>query len=180
MRYIVCLVSLFLSLITIAQTSNLEKIRSYREKNEPAIYNDFISFLKIPNVATDTANLRKNADFLTQLMNSKGIERVQLLEADSKNIPPVVYGEMNVSGATKTIIFYAHYDGQPVNSSLWAKGLNPFQPQLVNGRIEENASIQASANFPLGNDWRIYARGASDDKAGVIAILTAFSAIKES
>ena len=35
-------------------------------------------------------------------------------------------------------------------------------------------------NFPLSDDWRIYARGASDDKGGVMAILTAFSAIKES
>jgi len=180
MRYLLPVVSLFFSLVNIAQTPDLEKIRIYREKNEPAIYNDFISFLKIPNVATDTANIRKNADFLTQLMNSKGIERVQLLDADSKNIPPVVYGEINVSGAAKTIIFYAHYDGQPVNSLLWAKGLNPFQPQLVNGSIEENASIQTLPNFPLDHDWRIYARGASDDKAGVIAILTAFSAIKES
>lgn len=180
MRYLPCFVSLFLSLITIAQTSNLEKIRSYRERNEPAIYNDFISFLKIPNVATDTANIGKNADFLLQLMNSKGIEHVQLLEPDGKNIPPVVYGEANAPGATKTIIFYAHYDGQPVNPSLWAKGLNPFQPQLLNGRVDENASIQTPANFPLNDDWRIYARGASDDKGGVMAILTAFMAIKES
>src|SRR5689334_10990412 len=111
MRYLLCCIPLFLSLTTIAQTSNLEKIRSYREKNEPAIYNDFISLLKIPNVATDTANIRRNADFLLQLMNSKGIEHTQLLEADGKNlpagrqgIPPVVYGEMNVPGAEKTII----------------------------------------------------------------------------
>ena len=142
MRYIPCFVSLFLSLITIAQTSNLEKIRSYREKNEPAIYKDFISFLNIPNVATDTANISKNADFLLQLMSSKGIEKLQLLEADDKNIPPVVYGEVNVPGAAKTIIFYAHYDGQPVNPSLWAKGLNPFQPQLLNGRIDEKAQFR--------------------------------------
>jgi acetylornithine deacetylase/succinyl-diaminopimelate desuccinylase-like protein len=58
--------------------------------------------------------------------------------------------------------------------------LHPFQPQLVNGRIDEEGSIQASANFPLSQDWRIYARGASDDKGGVMAILSAFSAIKES
>jgi len=180
MRYILCFISSLLSLITIAQTSNVEKIRSYREKNEPDIYNDFISFLKIPNVATDTANIRKNADFLLQLMSSKGIGDVRLLEADDRNVPPVVYGEVNVPGASKTIIFYAHYDGQPVNPSLWTKGLNPFQPQLVSGRIDENGSIQGSANFPLSDDWRIYARGASDDKGGVMAILAAFTAIKES
>jgi len=180
MRYLLCFGSTFFSLIALAQNSNLEKIRSYREKNEPAIYNDFISFLKIPNVATDTPNIRKNADFLLQLMRSKGIEDVRLLEATDKGVPPVVYGEVKVAGAAKTIIFYAHYDGQPVNPSLWAKGLSPFHPQLLNGRIDGNASIEPSSNFPLGNDWRIYARGASDDKGGVIAILTAFTAIKGS
>src|SRR5689334_16292042 len=142
MRYLLCLISLNFSLIAIAQNSDLEKIRFYREKNGPVIYNEIISFLEIPNVATDTANIRKNADFLFTLMNAKGIENVRLLEADGKDLPagrqgtpPVVYGEVNVPGAARTIIFYAHYDGQPVNPSLWAKGLSPFQPQLVNGRI---------------------------------------------
>src|SRR4030095_4254434 len=125
MRYLLCFVSAFFSLIAIAQISDLEKIRSYRARNERVIYNDFISFLKIPNVATDTANIRKNADFLLQLMTSKGIGGARLLEADDKNVPPVVYGEVNVPGASKTVIFYAHYDGQPVNPSLWTKGLNP-------------------------------------------------------
>ncbi len=180
MRYLICIVSCFISFITIAQTSDLEKIRSYREKNEEAIYNDFISFLKIPNVATDTANIGKNADFLLQLMNVKGISNVQLLEADERNVPPVVYGEVNVSGANRTIVFYAHYDGQPVNAALWSKGLGPFQPQLLDGRADENASIQASLSFPLNDNWRIYARGASDDKGGVMAILAAFTAVKES
>lgn len=187
MRHTLFLLFFLHSLFAIAQTSDLEQIRSYRIKNEPAIYNDFISFLEIPNVATDTENIRKNADFLFQLMNKKGIEHVQLLEADDKNlpagsqsVPPVVYGEVNVRGAINTIVFYAHYDGQPVNASLWAKGLNPFQPQLLNGRIDDNASVKSVNNFPLNDEWRIYARGSSDDKGGVIAILSAFSAIRES
>ena len=113
-------------------------------------------------------------------MSSKGINKLQFLEADDKNIPPVVYGEVNVPGAAKTIIFYAHYDGQPVNPSLWAKGLHPFHPQLLNGRLDENGNNSIACNFPLSDDWRIYARGASDDKGGVMAILNAFSAIKQS
>ncbi|HEY1871088.1 MAG TPA: M20/M25/M40 family metallo-hydrolase, partial [Chitinophagaceae bacterium] len=179
MRYFIVLFFFFLSLTAFTQNSNLEKIHSFRQKNESAIYKDFISFLKIPNVATDTVNIEKNADFLLRLMSTKGIEHVQLLEADDKNVPPVVYGEIN-SGASKTIIFYAHYDGQPVNASLWAKGLSPFQPQLLNGRIDENATIQSTVNFPVNEDWRIYARSSSDDKVGVMAILSAFSAIKGS
>ena len=180
MRYLLCFLTTFLSLVGVAQMSDLEKVRSYREKNERTIYNDFISFLNIPNVATDTANIRKNADFLLQVMRSKGVEHLQLLEANDKDVPPVVYGEVNVAGAKKTIIFYAHYDGQPVNPLLWAKGLSPFQSQLLDGRFDEDGTIQPSPNFPLGDKWRIYARGSSDDKGGVMAILTAFAAIKGS
>src|SRR6266487_4335955 len=102
MRCIILFISFLISQNIFAQTAGLEKIRSYRLTNESFIYNDFISFLKIPNVATDTANIRKNADFLLQLMNAKGIDHVQLLEADEKNVPPVVYGEVKAPGANKT------------------------------------------------------------------------------
>ena len=162
----------------LAQT-DIEKIRSYHVKNEASIYNNFISFLQIPNVATDTVNIRKNADFLVQMMNRNGISNVQLLEANDKYVPPVVYGEVIVPGANKTVVFYAHYDGQPVNAATWGKGLHPFKPQLLNGRFDEGATNQ-SPSFPMNDDWRIYARGASDDKGGVLAILNAFMAIKES
>ncbi|HET9825598.1 MAG TPA: M20/M25/M40 family metallo-hydrolase [Chitinophagaceae bacterium] len=180
MRFAIVGISSLLCIASIAQSSDLEKIRSYRHQHEFSIYNDFISFLKIPNVATDTGNIRRNADFLSQWMTVKGIGEVQLLEADEKNVPPAVYGEVKVPGANKTVVFYAHYDGQPVNASLWSKGLHPFDPQLVNGRIDENASIQQLIHYPLDEDWRIYARSASDDKGGVIAILTAFAAARES
>jgi len=181
MRYFFFFVFLVTSSALTAQ-DNLDKIHSYQAKNESEILTGFFSFLQIPNVATDTANIGKNANWLVQQMNAKGIKNVSLLSIDEKNVPPVVYGEVNVQGAVKTIIFYAHYDGQPVNPALWAKGLHPFQPQLTNGKIEDSAAVQSlsAANFPISDDWRIYARGASDDKAGVMAILTAVDAINHS
>jgi len=90
-----------------------------------------------------------------------------------------VYGEANVPGAGKTVIFYAHYDGQPVNPALWAKGLNPFQPQLLNGRVDEDASIQTYVNFPLNDDWRIYARGLRMIKVESWRYLWLLAAIKD-
>jgi acetylornithine deacetylase/succinyl-diaminopimelate desuccinylase-like protein len=173
---------LIISIHSFPQTTSLDKIRLYHSENEKKILNDFFSFLQIPNVATDTVNVGKNANWLAQQMNEKGIENVSLLSVDEKNVPPVVYGEINIPAATRTIIFYAHYDGQPVNPALWAKGLHPFQPQLLNGKIEDGASVQSlsSADFPLNDDWRIYARGASDDKAGVMAILAAIDCIRHS
>jgi len=178
MRVIFFAVSFLFDSVLFAQT-DIDRIRSHHLKNESSIYNNFISFLQIPNVATDTTNIRRNADFLVQMMNTIGINKVQLLEANQKYVPPVVYGEVNVAGASKTVVFYAHYDGQPVNPAIWANGLHPFKPQLLNGRFDENASAQ-TPSFPLNEDWRIYARGSSDDKGGVMAILNAFTAIKES
>jgi acetylornithine deacetylase/succinyl-diaminopimelate desuccinylase-like protein len=182
MRCIAIIFFVFLSFRAFSQPEALEQVRSYRLKNESKIINDFISFLAIPNVATDTLNIRKNADFLVQFMNAKSITHVQLLEADGTHVPPVVYGEVNVPGATKTVVFYAHYDGQPVNPDVWAKGLHPFQPKLLTGRIDENAIFQtiADVKFPLPDNWRIYARGSSDDKSGIVAIVNAFDAIKQS
>src|SRR5215217_2451776 len=133
--------ALFIFIQLFSQTP-LDKIRSYRTEHEKDIISDFVSFLQIPNVATDTANIGKNAEFLVRLMQAKGITNVSLLQADEKKFPPVVFGEVNTPGATKTVIFYAHYDGQPVNPSLWSKGLHPFQPQLLNGRADEKAVIQ--------------------------------------
>jgi len=178
MRIFFFTVSFLLTSILFAQT-DLEKVQSYHRGAEPGIYRIFIDFLKIPNVATDTMNIRKNADFLVRLMKGEYISNVRLLQADEENVPPVVYGEVKAPNASKTIIFYAHYDGQPVNATTWAKGLHPFLPQLLNGRFDEGATIQ-SPNFPLKDNWRIYARGASDDKDGVMAILNAFIAINNS
>jgi len=167
-----------ISLNAFSQTP-VDKIRLYRAQNERAILADFFSFLQIPNVATDQANIGKNAAWISEQMKAKGIKNVSLLTIEENNVPPVVYGEMNSPSATKTIIFYAHYDGQPVNPAVWAKGLHPFEPRLLDGKIEQGASFQSldSSSFPLNKDWRIYARGASDDKAGVMAILTAIDAI---
>jgi len=75
--------------------------------------------------------------------------------------PAVVYGRIDVSGAKHTIVFYAHYDGQPVTPSEWTV-TPPFTPLIkdVNG------------------EQRIYARGAGDDKAAIFAQLTALDALR--
>ena len=66
MRFALFAASFLFTSGLLAQT-DVENIRSYRLKNEAAIYNDFISFLQIPNVATDTVNIRKNASSLSRI-----------------------------------------------------------------------------------------------------------------
>lgn len=164
-----------------AQPPYVLKIREYRTDNEKEIFNEFISLLSIPNVAADTANLQKNAAFIMEMMRKRGIQQVQLLSPTTAGAAPSVYGEVLVPDTKQTLIFYAHYDGQPVNPSQWASGLDPFEPQLVDGVIGAGGkAIDIAAGSKLDPEWRIYCRGASDDKAGVMAILSAYDALIKS
>jgi acetylornithine deacetylase/succinyl-diaminopimelate desuccinylase-like protein len=115
------------------------------------------------------------------MMQKRGIQNIQLLNATTQGVPPAVFGEVIVPGAKQTLIFYAHYDGQPVNPAQWAKDLEPFKPKLFSAAIDKaGTNISFPADGTYNPDWRIYARGASDDKAGVTAILNAYDAIKKS
>jgi len=164
-----------------AQSPEVLSIRKQVLQNSGNILTEYSQFLSLPNVAADPVNLQKNADFIMEMMNQRGIKNVQLLKAGTDQAPPAVYGEVMVPGATQTLIFYAHYDGQPVNPSQWAKGLDPFKPALFTNAIQNGGSpIPFPADGKFGRDWRIYARGASDDKAGVAAILNAYDALIKS
>ena len=178
--YIMLLFSSICQLVS-AQSPEVVTIKNFSEKNAGSILNEFSQFLSIPNIAADAAGQQKNAAFIMAMMNKRGIEKVQLLNTTTVGAPPVVYGEVMVPGAKQTLIFYAHYDGQPVNPAQWAKGLEPFNPILFTNAIDKNGiGIPFPTDEKYNNDWRIYARSASDDKAGIDAILNAYTAINKS
>jgi acetylornithine deacetylase/succinyl-diaminopimelate desuccinylase-like protein len=170
----------FFCAVLFAQSPETLRIRAVAEENRISWFKEFISFLSIPNTAVHPAGLQQSAQFIQQMMKNRGISNTQLLSLPDTNVPAAVYGEVNTPGATSTITFYAHYDGQPVDSTQWAKGLQPFSPVLMSDAIEKDGKklpMPAGGNF--GADWRLYARGASDDKGGVMAILNAYAALKK-
>jgi acetylornithine deacetylase/succinyl-diaminopimelate desuccinylase-like protein len=174
------LICLFNQLVS-AQSSETLTIRKYSKENAANIIKEFTELLALPNVAADPAGQQKTAAFIMTMMNKRGIQKVQLLHASTPGVPPSVYGEVMVPGAKQTLIFYAHYDGQPVNPAQWAKGLEPFQPKLFSGAIDKTGNhLSFPADNNYNHDWRIYARGASDDKGGVDAILNAYDAVTKS
>ncbi len=170
---------LALALLTIssplaAQEALARRVDAYVAAHQGEIVRELVEFLSIPNVATDTANIRRNARALMQMMERRGI-RTRLLETGG---PPMVYGELPARGARTTLLFYAHYDGQPVNPAQWV-GHHPFEPVLRDGRLEDGARI---ISFPpegrYDRDWRIYARSASDDKSPIVALLAALDVLR--
>lgn len=161
----------------LAQTAQ-DKVREYRRANEHKILNEYLALLAIPNVASDNPNIRKNAEFIAAMMKQRGLEP-RLLEGPTPNTPPAVYAEWKVPGAQRTLLLYAHYDGQPTDPKQWT-GTHPWKPVFRHAAIEAGGQIVPAPPAPeaFNNDWRIYARSASDDKAGVMAILNAFAALK--
>ena len=135
-----------------------EAAHRYTAAHRPELQQQFSDFLTIPNVAADPAGLERNADLLVAQLKQRGVE-AQLLTLTGS--PSVVYGKLDTPGATHTIVFYAHYDGQPVTPAEWTV-TPPFKPLVreVNG------------------ESRIYARGAGDDKAAIFAQLTALDALR--
>src|SRR5207237_2769661 len=113
--------------------------RHYRRAHERQIIDEFTRLLAIPNVASDAPNIRRNAEFIFEMMQRRGLTP-QLLEAKSKNTPPAVYGEWKVAGATHSIILYAHYDGQPVDPKQWTAS-PPFQPTWRSAAMDAGGQI---------------------------------------
>jgi acetylornithine deacetylase/succinyl-diaminopimelate desuccinylase-like protein len=138
---------------TPAQAAN-----QYTTAHRSPLTQSFSSFLSIPNVAADPDGLHRNAGLLIHELQRRNVD-ARLLEIP--DAPPVVYGRIDTPGAKHTIVFYAHYDGQPVTPSEWDIP-TPFTPTLRT----------------VDGEQRIYARSAGDDKAAIFAQLTALEALR--
>ncbi len=138
----------FTALLTAQATC---QVRTYTAAHREEILKSFEELVAIPNVAADPAGLNRNAEYIAAALRKRGV-KTQLLEVSGA--PKVVFGEIAVPGATHSLTFYAHYDGQPVEPAKWKTA--PFTPTLIGDRL--------------------YGRSTSDDKAPIQAILSALDA----
>jgi len=159
-----CSSFLLLTAVALGQTNPASMAaRGWRQAHERAIIDEYFQLLSVPNLSSDPVNIRRNADLIVAMLQKRGVD-ARLVEAPDVN--PVVFGEIRVPGATRTLVFYAHYDGQPLDPKEWASP--PFSPVLQRDGV--TIPLPAAKFDP---ESRIYARSASDDKAPIIAMLVA-------
>jgi acetylornithine deacetylase/succinyl-diaminopimelate desuccinylase-like protein len=140
---------------------------------------EFLEFLSIPDVADRPADIQRNAAFLEQALRKRGFTTQSL--ANAANRPLVLARWPSRSPNAKSVLFYIHFDGQPVIAEEWAQK-DPFEPVVkqrdADGAWHEVARGRLEAQ-PFDPELRVFARAASDDKAPIMMMLTAFDILKE-
>jgi len=177
---IAVLTLLFISGSVYAQSQTVEKVRDYRQQHEVEILSKYLSFLKIPNIASDLPNIKRNAEYLINEFEKRGASMELLTLPDKPEVPPVVYGEIKTPGVERTLIIYVHYDGQPADPKNWTH--DPWGPVIYSGSMQSGGEPVElpGAGEKVNPDWRIYGRSASDDKVPFPAILHTLDALRHS
>jgi acetylornithine deacetylase/succinyl-diaminopimelate desuccinylase-like protein len=152
-----------------------EEITRFSQLNFP----EYLDLLAIDNVASKPEDIVRNAAFLERSFQKRGFKTERLENAAGR---PAVFAEYpgKAKGA-KTVLFYIHFDGQPVIPAEWAQK-SPFEP-VVKKRDEhgEWREVGRAELFrqPLDPELRVFARSASDDKAPIMMFLTAIDLLKK-
>jgi acetylornithine deacetylase/succinyl-diaminopimelate desuccinylase-like protein len=168
------------AMFTLVSTANAAdfnaRVDGYRALHEAAIVGQLDELTRLKSVAADPAGIAATADRLEKLLRERGFEARQL--SAGAGTPPLVLGVLKTAGAQRTVIFYAHYDGQPVTPSQWSS--DPFIPLMRSGALNtgEHVIDWRSVHPPFDPQWRLFGRAVSDDKASIVAFLAAFDALK--
>ena len=149
-----------------------EDVEAWRTAHEGAVVAQLDELVRLKSVAADPAGLNSTAAKLKSLLEARGF-RTTLFTASGA--PPVVYGLYDV-GAKRTVVFYAHYDGQPVTPSQWSG--DPFVPVMRDGSPGARNIDWKTVQGRFNPDWRFHGRAAADDKAAIVALLAGFDALK--
>jgi len=114
------------------------------------------ALLRIPSVSTDpahNADCRRAAEWIGDHLKRLGCPKIEYLASDTH---PIVWAEGPERPGKPTVLVYGHYDVQPPDPlGEWTSP--PFEPTVRNGDI--------------------FARGATDDKGQVFAVIKAFEAV---
>ena len=136
--------------------SHLSKLDAYFADNRDSHLAELNDFLRIPSISSlseHKQDMQVAASWLAAAMKRVNLENISIDETGGH---PVVYGDWLHAPGKPTILFYGHYDVQPVDPlHLWETP--PFEPTVRNNKL--------------------FARGASDDKGQVFMHLKAIEAL---
>ncbi len=134
--------------------------QTYLNENQSRFESELLDFVRIPSVSASdahTADVQRAAEWVAERLATAGAEHVAVMPTGGH---PVVYADWLHAGQDKpTVLIYGHFDVQPAEPfELWDSPA--FEPEI--------------------RDDRVYGRGASDDKGGMLIPILAFEALMRS
>jgi acetylornithine deacetylase/succinyl-diaminopimelate desuccinylase-like protein len=134
---------------------NETELRAAIDRELPGVRADLERLVRIPGIAFegfDHSHVERSAEAVAELLRGTGLPDVRIVRAGGQ---PAVIGRKPAPPGAPTVLLYAHHDVQPPGDlSQWQS--DPFEP--------------------VERDGRLYARGAADDKAGIMAHVAALRA----
>lgn len=135
-----------------------EELRTAIAEAMPQAVADLERLVRIPSIAFDgydPAPVRASAEATAEILEAAGFGGVRLIELPGGVDHPAVYGEVPGPAGAPSVLLYAHHDVQPEGPpERWTSP--PFEPVVRDGRL--------------------YGRGSSDDKAGIVVHAAAMRA----
>ena len=170
------LYGIIFSQTTFSQSLDMNEINSLARGKAQSAFKEYREFLSLPNDANNEDELIPNMIWCEEAFQRRGFTTERL---KTKRLP-LILAEKQYSGAKNTVLFYIQIDGQPVDPSKWFQE-GPFVPTLkkqVNKDKWETIPWE-SLYKNYDDDWRIFARSASDAKGPINSFLIALDIIAE-
>jgi acetylornithine deacetylase/succinyl-diaminopimelate desuccinylase-like protein len=172
---VIILIILITSNFSSAQKINRKSLEEWSWQVLPAAMAELDETLRIPNNALVADDVAKTMAWTTKAFEKRGFSVRQLKTAG----PPLLLAERKVKKPQATVLFYLHLDGQPVDSSKWHQE-SPYIPaikKLVEGEWQAVPAAEIQQGYQ--EDWRIFARSASDDTGPAVMFLTAIDLLDQ-
>jgi acetylornithine deacetylase/succinyl-diaminopimelate desuccinylase-like protein len=171
----VSLAFFLLSLPASAQKIDQKQLNSLSEKYALASFPMLKELLSIPNDAFYPKDIERNVVWCEEAFQARDFSTTRI---ETETVP-LLMAERKVKNAKKTVLIYLQIDGQPVDSSRWFQE-SPYKPalkkQTSSGEWEE---IPWERIEEYDDEWRVFARSASDAKGPAVMFLAAIDALKE-
>lgn len=136
---------------------------------------EYFEFLSLPSDAVNPEDIQRNAAWLEKAFQKRGFSTRQLANEGR----PLVYAEYGkpVKGR-KTILFYMHFDAQPVTPTEWKT--DPWKPVLKARNADGSWAELDTARLQeaIDPEWRVYARASADDKGPIMMFLAAMDGLR--
>lgn len=169
------LISFFLSHLQGQDIAPSEYERLSLEAAQSSVRGELFEFLSIPNNALIEGHAANNRAWLAKAFEKRGFKTRELATVSKT----AFFGEYRVAGAEETVLFYMHFDGQPVDPSKWDQE-DPYQPVLKQEKNGQWETVEWSVlEEGFNDDYRLFARSASDDKGPIIMFLQAFDILRQ-